>query len=101
MVAYNRKGVYKRINSIRCELDEWAMREYSNDELSLEQLNKLYYQESGTMFSRSITESERKRHAESLAQVKKILGKHYPDCSPLRMLLKKVDAAVGSLTSWT
>jgi len=33
--------------------------------------------------------------------VKKILGKHYPDCSPLRTLLKKVDAAVGSLTSWT
>ena len=99
--AYKRKGVYKRINSIRCELDEWTMREYSNDELSVEQLNKLYYQESGTTSSRSITESERMSHSESLAQVKKILGKHYPDCSPLRTLLKKVDAAVGSLTSWT
>lgn len=101
VVAYKRKGVYKRINSIRCELDEWAMREYSNDELSVEQLNKLYYQESGTTLSRSITESERKHHAESLAQVTKILGKHYPNCSPLRTLLKKVDAAVKSLTSWT
>ena len=101
VVTYNRKGVYNRIKAIRSELDEWAQREYSNDELSLEQLNKLYYQESGTMFSRSITESERKRHAESLAQVKKILGEHYPDCAPLRMLLKKVDAAFKSLTSWT
>jgi len=101
VVSYKRKGVYKRINSIRCELDEWVMREYSNDELSVEQLNKLYYQESGTTSSRSITESERKSHAESMAQVKEILGKHYPDCPPLRTLLKKVDAAVGSLTSWT
>jgi hypothetical protein len=101
VVAYKRKGVYKRLNSVRCELDEWAMREFSDDELSVEQLNKLYYQESGTTSSTSITESERKSHAESLAQVKNILGKHYPDCSPLRMLLKKVDAAVGSLTSWT
>jgi hypothetical protein len=101
VVACKRKGVYKRLNSIRCELDEWAMREFSDDELSVEQLNKLYYQESGTTSSTSITESERKSHAESLAQVKNILGKHYPDCSPLRMLLKKVDAAVGSLTSWT
>ena len=101
VVAYNRKGVYKRINSIRCELDEWVQREYSDNELPSEQFNKLYYKETGATFSRSITESERKSHAESLAQVKKILGKHYPDCSPLRMLLKKVDAAVGSLTSWT
>jgi len=101
VVAYNRKGVYKRINSIRCELDEWVQREYSDNELPSEQFNKLYYKETGATFSRSITESERKSHAESLAQVKKILGKHYPDCSPLRTLLKKVDAAVGSLTSWT
>jgi hypothetical protein len=101
VVAYNRKGVYNRINAIRSELDEWAQREYSNDELSLEQLNKLYYQESGTTFLRSITESERKRHAESLAQVKIILGEHYPDCPPLRTLFKKVDATVKSLTSWT
>ena len=99
--AYKRKGVYKRINSIRCELDEWVQREYSDNELPSEQFNKLYYKETGSTFSRSITESERKSHAESLAQVKKILGKHYPDCSPLRTLLKKVDAAVGSLTSWT
>jgi hypothetical protein len=101
VVAYNRKGVYNRIDAIRSELDEWTQREYSNDELSLEQLNKLYYRDSGTTYSRSITESERKRHAESLAQVKKILGEHYPDCSPLRTLLKKVDAAFKSLTSWT
>jgi hypothetical protein len=101
VVVYNRKGVYNRINAIRSELDEWAQREYSNDELSLEQLNKLYYQESGTTFLRSITESERKRHAESLAQVKIILGEHYPDCPPLRTLFKKVDAIVKSLTSWT
>jgi hypothetical protein len=101
VVAYKRKAVYKRINSIRCELDEWVQREYSDNELPSEQFNKLYYKETGTTFSRSITVSERKHHAESLAEVKEILGKHYPDCSPLRTLLKKVDAAVKSLTNWT
>ena len=98
--TYHRKGAYNRVNAIRSELDEWAQREYNHAELPDEQFFELYYHESGTTFSRSLTEAERERHVESLAQAKKLLSKHYPDCPPLRSLLKKLDAAAKSLHSW-
>lgn len=101
LATYHRKGVYNRINAIRSELDEWAQREYNHAELPNEQFFQLYYHESGSTFSRSLTEAERKRYAESLVDAKKLLGEHYPDCPPLRSLLKKVDAAVKSLQRWT
>lgn len=101
VATYHRKGVYNRVNAIRSELDEWTQREYNHTELPNEQFFDLYYHESCSTFSRSLTEAERERHAESLAQVKKLLGEHYPDCPPLRSLLKKVDAAATSLQNWT
>jgi hypothetical protein len=100
VATYHRKGVYNRVKAIRSELDEWAMREYGPAEFPDEQFSELYYQESGSTFSRSLTEAERERHSESLVQVKKLLGEHYPDCPPLRSLLKKADTAVKSLQSW-
>lgn len=99
--TYYRKGVYNRIDAVRCELDEWTQREYNHAELPNELFFELYYHKSGATFSRSLTEAERERHIESLAHAKKLLGEHYPDCPPLRSLLKKVDSAVRSLQSWT
>ncbi|KVN38427.1 hypothetical protein WT11_05850 [Burkholderia stagnalis] len=101
MDTYHRKGVYNRINAIRSELDEWTQREYNRAELPNEQFFDLYYHESGSTFSRVLAETERERHVQSLTQAKKLLGEHYPDCPPLRVLLKKVDAAVKSLQDWT
>lgn len=101
LATYYRKGVYNRINAVRSELDEWAQQEYNHAELPNEQFFELYYRESGSTFSRSLTESERLRHAKSLAKARELLVEHYPDCSPLRSLLKKVDAAAKSLQSWT
>lgn len=98
--TYHRKGVYNRVNAIRSELDEWTQREYDHAELPNEQFFELYYHESGSTFSRSLTEAERERHAGSLAQAKKLLGEYYPDSPPLRSLLRKMDAAVKSLQSW-
>lgn len=100
VATYYRKGVYNRVNAIRSELDEWTQREYNHAELPNEQFFELYYHESGSTFSRSLTEAERNHHVESLAQAKKLLRDHYPDCPPLRSLVKKVDAAVKSLQSW-
>jgi len=96
----HRKGVYNRVNAIRSELDEWVQQEYSHAELPNEQFFELYYRDSGSTLSRSLTETKRKQHMESLAQVKKILSEHYPDCPPLRVLLKKTDAAIKSLQNW-
>lgn len=98
--TYHRKGVYNRVNAIRSELDDWAQCEYNHAELPNEQFFELYYRESGSTFSRLLTAVERERHTQSLTQVKKLLSEHYPECPPLRSLLKKVDGATASLQSW-
>lgn len=98
--SYHRKGVYNRVNAIRSELDEWTQREYNHAELPNDQFFDLYYHESASTFSRLLTAAERERHAKSLAQAKKLLGEHYPDCPPLRSLSKKMDAAIKSMQSW-
>lgn len=98
--SYNRKGVYNRVNGIRSELDEWTQREYNYDELPNEQFFKLYYQESGSSFARTLSQDERTLHVGSLEQVKQILAQHYPDSPPLRALMKKLDASIGSMQTW-
>lgn len=100
IVSHHRKGVYNRLNSIRCELDEWAQREYNYAELPNEQFFNLYYRESGSSFPRMLSKEERVRHAESLQSMKAILARHYPDSTPLRKLLKTTDAAIKSLECW-
>ncbi len=98
--TYHRKGVYNRVNAIRSELDEWTQREYNDAELPNEQFIKLYYHDSGRTFARAPTEADRERHVQSLAHAKQLLGEHYPDCPPLRSLLKMLDAAIKSLQDW-
>lgn len=88
--TYHRKGVYKRVNAIRSELDEWTQREYNHAELPNEQFFELYNHESGSTFERALSEAARARHGMSLTEAKKILTQHYPDCPPLRSLLQNL-----------
>lgn len=99
--SYHRKGVYNRVNGIRSELDEWTQREYNYAELPSEQFFDLYYHESGSSFSRTLSSDARALHVGSLVKVKQILARHYPDSPPLRVLMKKLDAAICSLQTWT
>lgn len=98
--SYYRKGVFNRVNSIRSDLDEWTQREYSEAELPSEVFFKLYYHESSPSFERTISEDERDRHIASLEGVRGLVTQHYPDCPPLRILLKDVDAAIMSMRAW-
>jgi hypothetical protein len=100
VASRERKGVYNRVNGIRCELDEWTQREYSQAELPNEQFFDLYYHESGGTFAPSLPADERSRHVENLANVKRTLAEHYPDSTPLRALLKNIDGAIKSMQSW-
>lgn len=100
VASYNRKGVYNRVNGIRSELDEWTQREYNHAELPSEQFFDLYYHESGSSFARMLSSYERALHVDSMERVKQILAQHYPDSPPLRALMKKVDAAIGSMQTW-
>jgi hypothetical protein len=100
-VAHHRKGVYSRVDAIRSELDEWAQREYNRAELSDDRFFGLYYREAPPpTFPRSLSPQERTCHANSLVAVKETLAKHYPDCAPVRSMLKRADAAIASLQSW-
>ncbi len=98
--SHHRKGVYNRVDGIRCELDEWVMREYTPTELPGEQFSKLYYHESGRTYQRTISIEDSLRHVDGLNAVKRLLTKHYPDSSPLRILLKKADEAIKSMETW-
>ena len=98
--TYYRKGAYNRVDSIRSELDEWIQREYSSTELPNEQFFELYYHGPDSTFTRSLSMADRNRHRNSLVRVKELLVEHYPDCSPLRLLIGQLDAAVKSLQNW-
>jgi len=100
-VSYRRKGVYNRVDAIRSELDEWTQREYKRDELPDDEFFDLYYRDCPPPTDmRSLSAEERARHVESLIRVKTTLVKHYPDCAPLRAMLKRADAAIASLQTW-
>lgn len=100
-VTHHRKGVYNRVDAIRSELDEWTQREYKPTELPDDQFFDLYYRDAPVLtFPRSLPAEERAHYADCLARVKTTLAKHYPDCAPLRAMLKRVDAAIASLQSW-
>lgn len=100
LASYHRKGVYNRVNKVRSELDEWTQREYNRAELPSEQFFDLYYHESDSSFARTISSDERALHAGSLDRVKRMLAQHYPNSPPLRALMKKLDAAIGSMQTW-
>lgn len=98
--TYHRKGVHNRVDAVRSELDEWTQREYDHSELPNEQFFGLYYHETRSSFSRSLSADERESHVAKLANVKRILVSHYPDCPPLRAIASKVDMAIKSLQTW-
>lgn len=96
-----RAGVCNRINSIRSELDEWLACEYTDrNELPNEIFFNIYYHDPLHTAQRMITLEERTRHVESLQKIKHIVSEHYPDCAPLRALIKKLDSAIKSLETW-
>lgn len=100
-VSHLRKGVYNRVDAIRSELDEWAQREYSQAELPNEQFFDLYYRNNlPSAYTPSLSETEAAFYVESLYRVKATLAKYYPDCAPLRAMLKRADAAIVSLEKW-
>jgi hypothetical protein len=95
-----RAGVYRRVDAIRCELDNWVQCEYKRDELSDEVFFDLYYHELSEDDPLAAPAADRARHIACLAEVAATLARYYPECPPLRALLKKADLAIASLRSW-
>ncbi len=95
-----RAGVYRRVDAIRCELDNWVQCEYKRDELSDEVFFDLYYHELSENDPLAAPAVNRARHIASLAEVVATLARYYPECPPLRALLRKADLAIASLRAW-
>lgn len=95
-----RAGVRRRVDAIRCELDNWVQCEYKRDELSDEMFFDLYYHELPEHDPLAAPATSWSRHIASLDEVKATLVRYYPECPPLRDLLKKADLAIASLRTW-
>jgi hypothetical protein len=96
----SRTGVYKRVNSIRSQLDDWVQCEYGDDELSAEVFFDLYYRKYDRLNHPNNEPKPFSEHVASLNAAKAILTKAYPDCVPLRAMLRKADLAIDSLQKW-
>ena len=93
-----RRGVYNRLNRVRCDLDDWVQCEHSRAALSDEKFFDLYYHEdSGAYADRTTGQALTNPHIVDLEHAKQLLTQHYPDCAPLRAMLKNIDAAIQSL----
>jgi hypothetical protein len=92
-----RRRVYKPLDGVRCDLDDWVQCEYDRTELSDAVFFDLYYHED-ELPEDSLTGAARTaRHVEQLTEAKRLLAKHYPDCAPLRALFKSIDRAAAAL----
>ncbi|WP_245284051.1 DUF5623 domain-containing protein [Bradyrhizobium sp. Cp5.3] len=95
-----RAGVHRRVDAIRCELDNWVQCEYKRDELSDDVFFDLYYHELPEEDALAAVPTSWDRHIVNLDEVKATLVRYYPECPPLRQLLKKADLAIRSLRTW-
>lgn len=98
--TWKRRGAYRRVDAIRSELDNWVQCEYGRDEMPDEVFHTLYYRELPATDPLAAVPATRDRHIACLSEVKVLLQRHYPDCAPLRELLKKADLAIRSLQTW-
>ena len=96
-----RAGVYKRVDSMRCDLDDWVQCEYDSAELPDQTFFDLYYHSLDKADPLAKPPVTWDRHIDCLEQVKALLVGHYPDCVPLSNMLKQADLAIASLKSWT
>lgn len=98
--AEYRPGVREKLDRVRSELDDWVQVEYDRDELDMERFSAMYYGTLGAAFRRRPTAAERSALVAAIGRVREQLARSYPDCEPLRRLIRLIDLAVRSAQSW-
>jgi hypothetical protein len=94
----DRRGVCNRLKRVRCDLDDWVQCEYNRAELPDDEFFGLYYREdSGASGNRRGGQAQADSHIVDLQRAKSLLIQHYPDCAPLRAIIKNIDAAIQAL----
>lgn len=95
-----RAGIVNRLASVRSELDDWVQLEYDSNTLPNDVFFELYYHERNIVPDDEYGIAGRSLHIERLQEAKALIASSYPDCKPVRGLLRKLDLAPQSLTSW-
>ena len=85
------RGIENCLNMVRGDLDDWLAREFTRDELSQSTFFCLYY---GKNERELEGPTDREIIIERVELMKKIVTSSYPDCAPLRSLLKFADRAI-------
>lgn len=98
--AEHRAGVASRLERVRCELDDWVQVEYDGSELEPERFSAMYYGEPSKPLRRQPIAAETNDLVQRIGQVRELLIASYPDCRPLRALLKQLTLARESAASW-
>jgi hypothetical protein len=92
-----RKSVYNPLNGVRSDLDDWVQCEYDREELASDVFFDLYYHEDEAPQTALTGAARLTHHATKLAEAKRVLAHHYPDCAPLRSMFKAIDKAATAL----
>lgn len=98
--AEHRAGVASRLERVRCELDDWVQVEYDRRELEQERFSAMYYGETGGPLRRQPVAAETSELVIRIEQVRELLTASYPDCRPLRAILKQLSLARKSAAAW-
>lgn len=98
--AEYRPGVRERLDRVRSELDDWVQVEYDRQELDMERFSEMYYGALGAAFRRRPTVAERAALLAAIGRVREQVARRYPDCEPLRRLIRLIDHAQRSAQSW-
>jgi hypothetical protein len=98
--AEHRAGVSSRLDRVRCELDNWVQVEYDGSELEPERFSAMYYGEPGRPLRRQPLATETNDLVQRIDEVRELLIASYPDCRPLRALLRQLSMARVSAASW-
>lgn len=100
--SHARKSVFKPIDSVRCELDDWIQNEYrSREVLPDEEFHQMYYgHKHKARLQKKISTEEAAKFIENLETTKAILTEHYHDCTPLRQILRLLDRGISAIEKW-
>jgi len=92
-----RESTYKALDGVRSDLDDWAQCEYNRSELSDEVFFGLYYHEEDVLRSDLRGAARTEAHVKNLEAATDLLARYYPDCAPVRSLLKSIDKSISAL----
>lgn len=82
---WDKRRMESHLCTVRRHLDEWAQREYSPQEFPRAHSFRLYH-----AWDPECRRLELSDVGGALAQVRAILGTEYPDCAPVRELLRRL-----------